>query len=71
MEPVARSHLRSATSKPEIIEQVAVRLRGCYNEVLMQPIPDRFIDLLSQLEADGAGQTQRGARGVASKKGAK
>jgi hypothetical protein len=58
-------------SKPEIVEQIGLRLRGCYNDVLMQPIPDRFIDLLSQLEAGVPVGPQQEARNIASKKGVK
>lgn len=39
--------------KPEIIEQIGYRLRGVYNDVLAQPIPDQFLDLLAELESGG------------------
>ena len=54
--------------KPEIIEQVGLRLRGVYNDVLMQPIPDRFLDLLRKLEADAPAQPQQMAGNTGSKK---
>jgi Anti-sigma factor NepR len=54
--------------KPEIVEQVGLRLRSVYNDVLMQPIPDRFLDLLSELEAGAPSQPQRTARRAGSKK---
>lgn len=60
-----------AAPKPEIIEQIGLRLRGVYNDVLMQPIPDRFIELLGKLEADAPRGAEREARGSGSKKGAK
>jgi hypothetical protein len=66
--PAAR--MRKTAAKPEIIDQIGLRLRGVYNDVLMQPIPDRFIDLLSQLEA-GAPPCLEGARNTGSKKDAK
>lgn len=74
MRPVstlAVARVRKASPKPEIVEQIGLRLRGCYNDVLMQPIPDRFIDLLSQLEADVSAGTPQEAGSPASKKGAK
>jgi hypothetical protein len=64
------ARVRKTAPKPEIIEQIGLRLRGCYNDVLMQPIPDRFIDLLSQLEARPSAPHQ-GAHGTPSKKDAK
>jgi hypothetical protein len=52
MLPVSR---RKQAPGPEIIEQIGHRLASVYNSVLAQPIPDRFLDLLAQLEA---GETQ-------------
>jgi hypothetical protein len=59
--------------KPEIVEQIGHRLRGVYNEVLMQPIPGRFLDLLATLESVGppGAPYQQGVRSVAGKKDAK
>ncbi len=48
MLPVSR---RKQTPGPEIVEQIGHRLTSVYNSVLAQPIPDRFLDLLAQLEA--------------------
>lgn len=62
------ARVRKSAVKPDIAEQIGVRLRGIYNDVLMQPIPDRFIDLLHQLASADARQRSRHA---ASKKGAK
>lgn len=47
--PVSRR--RKTAPKPEIVEQIGHRLASVYNAVLSQPIPDRFLDLLSKLEA--------------------
>lgn len=47
--PVSRR--RKANARPEIVDQIGHRLLSVYNEVLSQPIPDRFLDLLSELEA--------------------
>ncbi len=41
--------LRSA-SKPEITDLIGRRLRQFYEETAKQPVPDRFLDLLKQLE---------------------
>jgi Anti-sigma factor NepR len=48
MMPVSR---RKQAPGPEIIDQIGHRLASVYNSVLAQPIPDRFLDLLAQLEA--------------------
>ncbi len=48
MLPIAR---RKKAPGPEIVEQIGHRLASVYNSVLAQPIPDRFLDLLAQLEA--------------------
>jgi hypothetical protein len=37
-------------SKAEFGEQIGFQLRNLYDDVLSQPVPDRFLDLLSQLE---------------------
>ena len=39
------------STKPEVSDLIGQRLRSFYNEVAAQPVPDRFMDLLSQLEA--------------------
>lgn len=48
----------SGTSKPaqrpEVADQIGVSLRTVYNDVLSQPVPDRFFDLLRQLETSCA-----------------
>ena len=40
-----------AKSKPEVSDLIGERLRSFYDDVAKQPIPDRFLDLLSQLHA--------------------
>jgi hypothetical protein len=54
MLPVSR---RKQAPGPEIVEQIGHRLASVYNSVLAQPIPDRFLDLLAQLDA-GEGDAQ-------------
>ena len=39
------------SAKPEVSDLIGQRLRNYYNEVAQQPVPDRFMDLLNQLEA--------------------
>lgn len=39
------------SAKPEVSDLIGQRLRSYYNEVADQPVPDRFVELLSQLEA--------------------
>jgi hypothetical protein len=36
--------------KPELGEQIGRQLRSLYNDVLAQPVPDRFLDLLQTLD---------------------
>jgi hypothetical protein len=43
--------MTQATAKPEVSDLIAHRLRNYYDTVAAQPVPDRFLDLLSQLEA--------------------
>ncbi len=31
-------------------QHIGANLRGMYNELLQQPLPDRFVDLLAQLD---------------------
>ncbi len=50
--PVSRR--RKVSPRPEIVEQIGHRLASVYNSVLSQPIPDRFLDLLAELEAGEA-----------------
>jgi hypothetical protein len=50
----ARARARKAEPKSEIVEQIGKRLRNVYNEVLFQPVPDRFHDLIRALEASPA-----------------
>jgi hypothetical protein len=51
---LARVRARKSEPKSEIIEQIGQRLRHVYNEVLFQPVPDRFHALLDSLEQQPA-----------------
>jgi Anti-sigma factor NepR len=43
--------MSSIAAKPEVSDLIAQRLRKFYDNVAEQPVPDRFLDLLSQLDA--------------------
>lgn len=41
--------------KPDLADQIGARLRSVYEDVLVQPVPERFLELLRELEgAPGA-----------------
>ncbi|MGA7385709.1 MAG: NepR family anti-sigma factor [Methylocella sp.] len=42
---------RKPASKSEIAEQIGLHLRSVYDDVLAQPVPGRFLELLRQLES--------------------
>ncbi len=44
------------SSKPQVADLIGQRLRNYYEEVASEPIPDRFMDLLNQLDAASAGK---------------
>ena len=56
----AKRHGRSAApkgrgkSKGDVGTQIGFQLRTLYDDVLSQPVPDRFLDLLSQLETSSS-----------------
>ena len=39
-----------SSSKPEVTDLIGQRLRKYYDDVTNQPVPDRFLNLLDQLE---------------------
>lgn len=48
----------------ELQGQIGQRLREAYNELIVEPVPDRFVQLLQQLkksEDQNPGQEQGGA----------
>lgn len=47
----ARKTTPKKGAKPEIIDQIGQHLGKVYNDVLHQPVPDRFLDLLQSLES--------------------
>ena len=40
----------SASDKSRMTEQIGRQLRGMYDGLLNQPVPDRFMDLVKKLE---------------------
>lgn len=38
------------SAKPQVSDLIGLRLRNYYEEVAKQPVPDRFMDLLNQLD---------------------
>lgn len=42
------------SAKPLVSDLIGQRLRNFYDEVASEPIPDRFMDLLNQLDAASA-----------------
>jgi hypothetical protein len=43
--------MNQSLARPEVSELIGQRLRKFYDGISQQPVPDRFIDLLKQLEA--------------------
>ena len=41
---------KKPTAKPEVSDQIGRQLRTVYNDILSQPVPDRFLDLLKDLD---------------------
>jgi hypothetical protein len=37
--------------KPPVYDMIGRRLRGYFDEVAKQPVPDRYLELLNQLES--------------------
>jgi hypothetical protein len=42
---------KKPVSKSEIVDQIGLHLRTVYDDVLAQPVPGRFLELLRQLES--------------------
>ncbi|MCI0598930.1 MAG: hypothetical protein L0Y50_04150 [Beijerinckiaceae bacterium] len=42
---------KKSATKSEIADQIGLQLRSIYDDVLAQPVPGRFLDLLRQLES--------------------
>ena len=50
--------MKTPTS-PEVSDLIGRRLRMYYEEVASQPVPDRFLDLLKQLDVAADGKPQK------------
>ncbi|HEY8064059.1 MAG TPA: NepR family anti-sigma factor [Methylosinus sp.] len=47
-----------ADAPNDLGEQIGEQLRGLYDDILSQPVPDRFLELLNQLESDPISPTR-------------
>jgi Anti-sigma factor NepR len=43
--------MKPTSARPEVSDLIGQRLRNYYQSVAQEPVPDRFLDLLNQLEA--------------------
>jgi len=43
--------LKKTSTKSEIADQIGLHLRSVYDDILAQPVPGRFLELLRQLES--------------------
>jgi Anti-sigma factor NepR len=50
-ETMGGSCAKKSASKSEIADQIGLHLRIVYDDVLAQPVPVRFLELLRQLES--------------------
>lgn len=46
-----KDSMQQSLAKPEVSDLIGERLRTFYDDVAKQPVPDRFLDLLNQLQA--------------------
>jgi hypothetical protein len=51
--------LRKTATKSEIADQIGLHLRNVYDDILSQPVPGRFLDLLRQLESSAEVRTSK------------
>ena len=42
--------LKKTAAKSDITDQIGLHLRSVYDDILAQPVPGRFVELLRQLE---------------------
>ncbi len=56
---IERTRSAAATSgKPPVYDMIGRRLRDYFDEVAKQPVPDRFLELLSQLDSKTSGKKE-------------
>lgn len=53
--------LKKTSPKCDVAEQIGLGLRSVYDDILAQPVPDRFFELLRQLESVSCGQSKKDA----------
>ena len=46
-----KDSMQQSVAKPEVSDLIGERLRSFYDDVAKQPVPDRFLNLLNQLQA--------------------
>ncbi|MBG0809587.1 hypothetical protein IY145_09370 [Methylosinus sp. H3A] len=54
----SRAQRPEAETANDVGEQIGEQLRGLYDDILNQPIPDRFLELLNRLESDPISPTR-------------
>jgi hypothetical protein len=59
--------VKKTAAQPEISDQIGRQLRSVYNDVLAQPVPDRFLDLLKDLDAPSSSMPAASAQMKAAK----
>ncbi|MGH6935868.1 MAG: NepR family anti-sigma factor [Methylocella sp.] len=50
---------KKPASKSQIADQIGLHLRSVYNDVLAQPVPGRFLELLRQLESTSSSRLSK------------
>jgi hypothetical protein len=59
--PIGRDDFEAMTQSPQLDRQAQARigeqLRSMYDDLLKQPVPDRFVELLKKLDDKGDGGT--------------
>lgn len=50
---------KKTASKNDVAEQIGLGLRSIYDDILAQPVPDRFFDLLRRLETVAEAQAEK------------
>lgn len=58
---LAAPRLKKGSPKHDLAEQIGLGLRSVYDDVLAQPVPDRFFELLRQLETVSGAQAKKDA----------
>jgi len=48
----------AASGKPPVYDMIGRRLRDYFDEVAKQPVPDRFLELLNQLDSKTSGKRE-------------